>query len=137
PEPKLRWPWTRAVGYLGAGAALLFLGWLLGRHWEPLDPGAAAPPRTVEVIREKTIEVFRDKIVNVESQADRQLFAALLERNARLVQSKQVSERLGALLDMADDCRQHALKLIEEGPRESLPFTIELYTHLLREGVAV
>ena len=46
-----------------------------------------------------------------------------------------MKDRLEALLDMADDCRQHALALIDQGPPDSLPLTIDLYTQLLRFGV--
>jgi hypothetical protein len=53
------------------------------------------------------------------------------------VQASQVKDRVETLLDMADDCRQHALTLIEQGPRDQLPLTIDLYSHLLRDGVVV
>jgi hypothetical protein len=129
--------WYRFVGYLTAAAAMIVIGWFLGtRLTEPTET-----IRTVEVIREKPVEklveVFRDKIITVQAPADRELFAALLKRNAQLVQALQASDRLTALLDMADDCRQHALTLIADGPRDSLPMTIELYGQLLREGVLV
>src|SRR5207237_685639 len=97
--------------------------------------------RTVEVIREKPIErlveIFKDKIITVPTSADRELFAALLKRNAQLVQALQATDRLTTLLDMADDCRAHALTLMTDGPRDTLPMTIELYGQLLREGVLV
>src|ERR1019366_4099744 len=130
--PPPSFPWLRVGGYLTAAAALIALGWFLGGRHEPSDALPGSPIETV-----KTLEVFRDKIVLVNSSADRNLFAALLQRNARLVQAAQSEDRVEALLDMADDCRRHALTLIEQGPRDSLPMTIELYAQLLREGVLV
>ena len=98
--------------------------------------------KTVEVVREKIvtkevpIEVVREKIVSVPAVADRKLFAALLERNADLVQATKSVDRIRCLLDMAEDCRRHALSQMANGPRDTLPATIDLYGQLLREGVA-
>jgi hypothetical protein len=93
--------------------------------------------KLVEVPREtiKLVEVTRDKIIH--SSAERNLFNSLIKRNALLVQTSQAKQRLETLLDMADDCRQHVLTLLEQGPREHLPLTINLYGRLLREGVLV
>jgi hypothetical protein len=137
PTPRSAWPFIRFAGVLTAAAALIVLGFFLGRDgFHGQAPAELVErERIVEVIKEKPVEIFREKIVKVDSQMDRSLFAALLQRNARLVQSTQVKDRLEALLDMADDCRQHALTLIEQGPRDSLPLTIDLYTQLLHIGV--
>jgi len=129
--------WWVGAYFLGA-AALLVFGFLLGRYGEVpevLDPVERV--RTVVEFRDKTVEVIRDKMVTVQSQADRGLFSSLLKHNARLVQASQSLERLGTLLDMADDCRLHALTLIEQGPRDALPLTVGLYRQLLRDGVLV
>jgi hypothetical protein len=120
-------------------AALIAIGFFLGH--EPAVEPVPVPPteivKTVEVVREKIVpvEVVREKIVQINSTADRNLFAALLKQDAQLVQTSQRAERLNTLLDMAEECRQHALTLIEQGPRDSLPLTIDLYGQLLREGV--
>ncbi len=136
-SPRSAWPLIRFASYLTAAAALIVLGFFLGRgevhEQAPLDP--VERERIVEVFKDRPVEIFRDRIVMVDSPGDRDLFAALLQRNARLVQAAQVRDRLEALLDMADDCRHHALTLIEQGPRDSLPLTIDLYTQLLRIGV--
>jgi hypothetical protein len=137
--PKQPWPWVRYGVMLTGAAALIVIGFLLG-HEPAVDP-VPAPPieviKTVEVVREKVVpvEVIREKIVSINSTADRNLFAALLKHNAQLVQTSQTADRLNTLLDMAEDCRQQALALIEQGPRDSLPLTIDLYGQLLREGV--
>jgi hypothetical protein len=135
--PASRSGWYRFAGYLTGAAAMIAVGWFVGRNFEPTPLEPIVSTRTVEIIREKPVEVFRDKIVPVPSSGDRGLFAALLKRNAQLVQALQAADRLVALLDMADDCREHATTLIAEGPRDSLPMTIELYSQLLREGVLV
>ncbi len=128
--PNQPWRWARLGAYLTAAAALIALGWLVGRHVGNIQivPG---DPKVITEFRDK----IQEKIVN--SPAERILFATLLKRNARLVQASQSSDRLDTLLDMADDCRQHALTLIEQGPRDSLPMTIDLYSQLLRDGVLV
>jgi hypothetical protein len=137
--PKQAWPWLRYGALLTGMAALIAIGFLLGH--EPAVELVPAPPveivKTVEVVREKLVpvEVVREKVVQVNSTADRNLFAALLKHNAQLVQTSQSAARLEALLDMAEDCRQHALMLIAQGPCDSLPFTIDLYGRLLRDGV--
>ena len=132
PVSRRPWIWLRRGAFGAAAAALIAFGWFLGHRSEPIET-----IRTVEVFRDKinTVEVFRDKIVRVESPAERQLFASLIKRNALLVQALQTTDRLDTLLDMANDCRQHALTLIEHGPREHLPLAINLYAKLLREGV--
>jgi hypothetical protein len=139
--PASRSGWYRFAGYLTGAAAMIAVGWFVGRQFEPEPPEPIVSTRTVEVIREKPVEklveVFKDKNVPAASSPDRGLFAALLKRNAQLVQALQSADRLIALLDMADDCRKHALTLIADGPRDSLPMTIELYGQLLREGVLV
>jgi hypothetical protein len=136
-----RGPWLRYGVYLAGMAALVAIGFWLGREpaVEPVPTAPVEIVRTVEVVREKVVpvDVVREKIVTINSTADRNLFAALLKHNAQLVQTSQSAERLETLLDMAEDCRQHALTLIEQGPRDSLPLTIELYGQLLRDGVVV
>jgi hypothetical protein len=127
--PKAPWPWWRLGAYLTAAAALIGLGWLVGRQGDRVD----IEPKIVTEFRDRVEE----RIVQVQSPAERILFSTLLKRNARLVQSSQPSDRLDTLLDMADDCRKHVETLIEQGPRESLPLSIDLYTQLLREGVLV
>jgi hypothetical protein len=133
--PSVPWRWLKAGAYLIGAAALIIFGWHLGR----LGDDRNVPGDPIEKI--KTVVEFRDrvqeKIIEVQSPADRVLFAKLLRHNAQLVQSAQVGDRLEALLDMADDCRQHAWTLIEQGPRDALPLTIDLYGQLLREGVLV
>jgi hypothetical protein len=131
--PGQAWRWGHVAAYLTGAAALILFGWSLGRYGETPQVVPIETLKTVEIIRDQ----FRDKIVRVHSESERNLFTTLLKRNARLVQASQVAERLDTLLDMADDCRQHALTLIEQGPRESLPLTIKLYGQLLREGVLV
>lgn len=134
--PKAPWPWGRWGAFLTGAAALLLFGWLVGRFGGTSEvPTPTEVIKPVEVVREKIVEKIRDRVVHVHSSAERDLFATLLKRNARLVQASQPSDRLEALLDMADDCRQHALTLLEHGPRDSLPLTVELYTQLLRDGV--
>ena len=118
------WPWVRRGAFLTGAAALLLFGWLLGQ--------SNAPPESV-----KTVEVFRDKIIAVNSMAERHLLTSLIKRNVLLVQASQAKERLDILLEMANDCRQHALTLLEEGPRDHLPLAIDLYGKLLQEGVLV
>ncbi|MBI1832330.1 MAG: anti-sigma factor [Planctomycetes bacterium] len=138
PAPTPTWRGWQVGAYLVGAAALLAFGFLLGRYGETpdlVDPMERV--RTVVEFRDKAVEVFRDKIVTVHSQVDRSLFSALLKHNARLVQASQSVERMSTLLDMADDCRRHALALIEQGPRDSLPLTIDLYGQLLRDGVVV
>lgn len=127
------WPIARIAAHLSAAAALLLTGWLLGQLTSGNAPNEII--RTVEVVREKPIEVIREKLVQVESPGERQLFASLLGHNARLVQSAKLNDRIDTMLDMADECRKHALKLIDIGPRDALPLTIDLYVQLLREGV--
>ena len=131
--PAQAWRWGHVAAYLTGTAALILFGWTLGRYGETPQLVPIETLKTVEVIRDQ----FRDKIVLVHSESDRNLFTTLLKRNARLVQASQVGERLDTLLDMANDCRQHALMLIEQGPRDSLPLTIDLYGQLLRDGVLV
>jgi hypothetical protein len=135
-SPKSAWPVVRFLGYLTGAAALVALGWLLGRG-ENLVERDELPvrERIVEIVKEKPIEVVREKIIKVESISDRNLVASLLQRNARLVQSAEVKDRLDALLDMADDCRQYALTLIEQGPPDALPVTMDLYMQILRVAV--
>ncbi len=97
-------PFVRFVGFLTAAAALMVLGWFLGRgeffQREPNEP--LEKVKLVEVIKEKPIEVIREKIVKIESPGDRHLFAALLKRNARLVQSPQVK---GSGSELANSAR--------------------------------
>jgi hypothetical protein len=139
PTPRLP-GWARIAAYLAGSIALILIGWVLGRYVEPAEVAPGNPVETVKtVFVDKTVEVikFQDKIVHVPLQSDRSLFTVLLKRNARLVQASAPSDRLDTLLDMADDCRQHALTLIEQGPHDTLPMTIELYGQLLRDGVLV
>lgn len=129
--PKTPWPWLRYGTYLSGAAALIVIGWLMGEFSKrPLG-------EPIEKIRTEFVDVVRERIITVQSHADRSLVALLLKRNSRLVQTSQVKDRVETLLDMADDCRQHALTLIEQGPRDQLPLTIDLYSHLLRDGVVV
>ncbi len=127
---KPRLPWMRYGAYLSGAAAMIAIGWLLGRQDEP----TIAP---IEIVREKLVEVVREKTITVLTHTDRPLIVSLLKRNARLVQSGDVKDRLETLLDMADDCRQHALTLIDQGPRDQLPLTIDLFGYLLHDGVLV
>jgi len=135
PAPTQDGSWWRLGGFLIGAAALIAFGWVLGHFSTPeaKTPEPIETTKTVEVIREKLVEVYRDKIVP--ASPDRELIAALVKRNARLVKSAQARERLEALLDMADDCRHHARGLIDHGPREMLPTALDLYNRLLREGV--
>lgn len=128
--PTRVWNWRRVGSYLAGAAALILIGWFLGRI-----PGQPESGRVEPIVSIKTVEVLRDKLIPVHSAAERTFVAALLKRNARLVQTSQARDRLETLLDMAADCRQHALALMEHGPRDTLPMTIDLYTQLLREGV--
>jgi hypothetical protein len=144
------WKWTRLAGYLSGAAALVLIGWFFGRPGQPIETVQTVEVFKdklvpVEVFRDKTVEVFRDKIKTVEvvrdklvpTPADRELFASLMKHNAELVQATGVPDRLSSLLDMANDCRLHALTLLDRGPREYLPLTINMYGKLLREGVLV
>ncbi len=126
--------WLHYGAYLAGMSALIAVAFILGHQSTP-EPVEIV--RTVEVEREKIVpvEVIREKIVAVHSTTDRNLFAALLKQNTQLVQSAQPADRLETLLDMAEACRQQALTLIQQGPRDSLPMTIDLYGQLLREGV--
>jgi hypothetical protein len=135
--PRTPWQWWRHGAYLSGAAALIAVGFWLGYEpaSEPVPPQTVEVVKTVEVIRDRPVEVVREKIVTVTVPADRPLFAALLRHNAELVQTSQSLERVEALLDMAEDCRQHALTLIEQGPRDSVPMTIDLYVQVLRDGV--
>src|SRR5207249_55538 len=121
--PRRPLPWLRIGAYLTGAAALFLFGWLLGRREMP---EAKDPIETVRtVVHEKLVDVFHDKLVPYAS-AERALVAALVKRNAQLVQTASVKERLDTLLDMADDCRTHVLTMIERGPRDQVPLTIEL-----------
>ncbi|MBI2808381.1 MAG: hypothetical protein HYX68_25620 [Planctomycetes bacterium] len=131
PAPKPPARWWRWGSYVGAAAALVAIGWLLGKSWDASPEGVDSSEKT------GTVEVVRDRIVTVHASAERGLTALLLKRNAQLVQSAQAKDRLETLLDMADDCRQHAIKLIDQGPRDYLPMTIDLYSQLLHQGVLV
>lgn len=122
--------WKRLALSAASVAALTFLAYFVGRQERQ---SVSTPP--VEIIREKVVEVVREKPATAGSPSDRALFTLLLKRNSKLVHATQAKDRLDALLDMADDCRQHALALIAHGPRDSLPITVELYGQLLREGV--
>lgn len=135
-RPARPMPWLRIAAYVSGAAALLLLGWLLGRL-DSRSPEPVEKIKTVEVVREKEklVEILRDKLVPVPTSADREFIAQLVKRNAKLVQASRVRDRLELLLDMADDCRRQALTLIEHGPRDHLPMTVELYTQVLRDGV--
>jgi hypothetical protein len=138
--PRQPAAWLRYGAYLTGAAALIAFGWLIGRLVEPVETIKTVEvvrEMPVEVIREKTVEIFRDKLVPAHSQSDRSLFAALVKRNAQLVQTSQSEDRIETLLNMADDCRQHALALIANGPRDALPLTVDQYAQLLRDGVLV
>lgn len=130
--PASRWRWHRLGLYVAGAAALILVGWFLD-HGRDIAPSV----KTVEVFRDRTVEVVRDRIVAGNSAADRTLFTSLIKRNVVLVQAAEAAQRLQTLLDMADDCRQHALTLIEKGPRDYLPLTIGMYAKLLRDGVLV
>lgn len=138
-EAAPSWFWFRLGVMVTGMAAMLTLGFFAGRTLAPpvVVPGEPVEiVKTIEVIREKPIEVIREKIVTVSTTpSDREFVGALLKRNALLAQTSDAKERLETLLDMADDCRQHAVTLIQKGPRDALPLTIDLYTQLLREGV--
>lgn len=134
--PTQPWRWARLGAYLIGTAALVMLGWYLGRQTDNVRVVPGEPIEKIKIVTEFRDKI-QEKIVQVHSPAERILFATLLKRNARLVQSSQATDRLDTLLDMADDCRQHALKLIEQGPRDALPLTIDLYSQLLRDGVLV
>lgn len=131
-KPRAPFPWRRFTAYVVSAAALLLFGWLLGRRDAP-EP--TEDPKTIEVVREKLVDVLRDRFVMVPSSAERDLVAKLVQRNARLVQSATVKDRLDTLLDMADDFRTHVTTLLERGPRDQLPHAIELYRQLLNEAV--
>jgi hypothetical protein len=139
-------PWIRLAGFVGAAAAMILFGWFLGHDSHSPESVRTVEVevfrdklKTVEVFRDKlkTVEVFRDKLIPVPTSAERDLFASLVKRNVLLVQASQIRERLEALLEMAGDCRQHALFLIQQGPRDQLPWAINLYGKVLREGVLV
>lgn len=132
-RPIPRWQWQRIGLYLAGSAALVLFGWFLGRPGD-VDSSGNGP----QLVRERLVEQVADKsdnIATVSAPSDRTLFTLLLKHNARLVQGSQTVDRLITLLDMASDCRQHALSLIDHGPRDSLLLTVELYVRLLRDGV--
>lgn len=136
-EPVRRNAWLRYGGMLVGMAAAVVLAFVLG-HWSKgeTEQTPVEIVKTVEVVREKIVpvEVVREKVVASRSTADRELFAALLKRNAQLVRATKSAERIQCVLDMAEDCRQHALALLVHGPRDSVPAVIDLYGQLLREG---
>src|ERR1051325_7910361 len=133
PVPRRPLPWLRIGAYLTGAAAIFLFGWLLGRR--DVEPADAAALVGQPIVREKLVDVVRDKLVPVYSSAERDLVEALVKRNAQLVQAASVKERLDVLLDMAGDCRAHVLTMIDQGPRDQVPLTIELYGQLLREGI--
>lgn len=125
---KIPRTWVRGACWLAGAAALILFGWLLGHR--------ADTPEKVKIAEAPPVEVKPVEKV-VRTSVERDLFATLIKRNVQLVQATEAKDRLDALMDMADDCRQHALLVIEKGPHDHLPQVIDMYSKLLREGLLV